>query len=835
MAALKKPADDLRQIIELNRVVKPAEAEKRFRELLEECSAVDLRALDAEITAALSSFLPKKRRVLTDLLTQRLDSNPSATASGVSSMALAARSTAEEAVDGGLGGQAEGQSQVSPRPGAGRSGTAKPYWVGGSPLTYMNDTFSKALEKLSNFHIFQWGTSYRDVLSEYFDSFLDYLGESDKPNQLRLLSLVKAALSAHAKDIFKKGHDYTARNTSADVVAKSLAGLQRFLDLLLEFYSTKAVQAHANREALPLRQLTSAMIFGVLNGYAATHVGQPGSRVLPQSPESWADTLPFLTYTDLGELIPALQASDFTQGIQDAVLPLVTAVDVFLEGNPELAPLPAFSRYNATCHRLDTSIQPPPRADNSRPYEIRCYIGETLDHLDPIEQAAAQAVSAVVASLTSDLRGLLASTGRFSDLVVPADGDASSRLRELLTDIGYQNEPSSPDRPISYNWAAKFPLENPVLAKRKHVYRLSVRRLLQELERRNGVRLWCSVRRSGKTTACASDLGSTTSRSTLVTQTCESTGLIVNGGVFYKHVKGALVSGERLDDEFLLRTVADCLPAEALRDTRIVLILDEYETLFGDLQTAIEARPQLRYTVVQPLLNQLASFSRENLLIFMGQRPNAHFILNDQNQLSPVVEQDSFPLFTHDPASRATGEFHELLNLVMEGHVELEDHFVACVYEQTAGHPFLTVKLLTSFMDWLIDNKRPVSCLNPVRGELFSEFTRSNLDPITILNNRNYDLFTNWATGFLSPLGRKTDPWLHSVYSALRAIALCSPDSLALSLDDYTCVLAPDCVGTSPQELLSTATRANFLTLSDSVVRPRIPLLARIAAAVTPV
>jgi hypothetical protein len=103
------------------------------------------------------------------------------------------------------------------------------------------------------------------------------------------------------------------------------------------------------------------------------------------------------------------------------------------------------------------------------------------------------------------------------------------------------------------------------------------------------------------------------------------------------------------------------------------------------------------------------------------------------------------------------------------------------------------------------------------------------------LNNPNYDLFTNWVTRHLSPLGRKSDPWLHSVYSALRAIVLCSPDSLALSLDEYTAMLAPDCVGTSPQELLSTATRANFLTFSDGIVRPRIPLLARIAAAVTPI
>ncbi len=181
------------------------------------------------------------------------------------------------------------------------------------------------------------------------------------------------------------------------------------------------------------------------------------------------------------------------------------------------------------------------------------------------------------------------------------------------------------------------------------------------------------------------------------------------------------------------------------------------------------------------------------------------------------------------------GEFYELLGLALSGYIELDDDFVTQVYEETGGHPFLTVKLLISFMDWLIATKRPISCLSPVRPELFTEFTRSNLDPITIVNNPNYEFFKGIASEHLSPLGRTSDPWLHSVYSALRGIALFSPDSLSLSLDDYTAVLAPDCVGVSPYELLSTAARANFLILQDGMVRPRIPLLARIASAVTTV
>lgn len=859
MTPLRGPADELLQIIALNEDVKPVEAEQRFGQLIKECPVAELRALDIQISVALGSFLKKRRRRLEELLVERLEppapprpvleqSAPSLVVGAVDPMSKAAclgsttdpsssvtpaTLAAETSADAARAHRSADQSAPAT---VGRPHSAKRYRVGGSQLTYMDDKFSGALEKLSNFHIFQWGTFYREVLSSYFYDFLYYLRDTDKPAPL--LRLVKAALSDHSKDIFKKGFEfYMARNASdpRGAITKSLAGLQRFLDLPLEFYSTRLGEAHHNHEAALLRQLCSAMAFGILNGYAATEFHRSGSQLLPESPQYWAYALPFLTHTDLGELVKALNVDDFVVGIQDSVVPLVDALDVFSDSDPELAPLPALSQYDSTLHRLDVSLEAPPGANSDRLYEIQCYIDVRYVHLDLIEKAAARAVSAVVAPLPSELRGRLASTDRFSDLVVHADGTAFSRRREVLAHIGHQNKPSSPDRPITFNWAVVFPLENQAKVRYKHVYRISVRRLMQSFEHRSGVRLWCSVRRSGKTTACASDLDSTAGDSALITQTCESTGLIVGGGDFYRHVRRALRSGEDLDDDFVNRTVAGCLPVAATGDARVVLILDEYETLFGHLQTAVDARKELRYTVVQPLLNQLVSFSHENLLIFMGQQPNAHFILMDQNQLSPVVQQDSFPLFTHDPASRSTGEFYELLGLALSGYIELDDDFVTRVYEETGGHPFLTVKLLISFMDWLIATKRPISCLAPVRPELFSEFTRSNLDSITILNNPNYDFFKGIASKHLSPLGRTSDPWLHSVYSALRAIVLCSPDSLSLSLDDYTAVLAPDCVGVSPYELLSTATRANFLILQDGMVSPRIPLLARIASAVTPI
>jgi hypothetical protein len=840
----------IREIARLNGAARPAEADASFRGILGTLSLNALAAREPELRRSLETFLPRRRNVLTQLLDAALDEGDDEPPAAAPQLQPQPRQPApvvqpqppapvvqpqppapvvqpRPSVPAPLVQQAA----VAPRTPAHTWGTSQSR----PDIAYLGARFTSALDDLSDMHIFQWATFYRDVLSDYFEGFLDYLRTADKPNSL--LHMVKAALSHHAHDIFRKGFQYSTTHNKANdrlAITKALAGLQRFLDLPLEFYSARLGEAHREGQALRLRQLCSAMVSGILTGYAQTKFDMLGSRVLPRFPRSWIHVLPFLVSGDLSELINTLESGDFTDGLQDSIMPLVRAIDVFLADQPELAPLPALSQYVEETRRIDVSLQVPPTLNTSRLFEIQCYMTEAFVHLHLIEDAAGRAVTAVVAPLRSDLRGQLASIERFSDLVVPTDASASGRLLEVLHHVVDQDSSTSPDRPITFNFAAVFPLENPFLIKFKHVYRLSVRRLMSSYERRNGVRLWCSVRRSGKTTACASDLDATTGNTVVIPQACSSAGVITNGDIFYKEVQQALESGQRLPVDFVTTAIAKCAPDRAIRDSRVVLILDEYETLFGDMRTSLDAREQLRYTVVQPLLDQLVAFTRDNLLIFMGQQPNAHFILMDQNQLSPVVEQDSFPLFTHDPLSRSTGEFYQLLQMVLSSHVELDDEFVTRINSETGGHPFLTVKLLVSFMDWLIQTRRPISVLAPLKAELFDDFASSNMNRVSILHNSHYAFFKGIAANHLSSADRARQPWLHSVYSALRNIALNSPSSLSMELDDFIAMIAPDCIATSPHELLATAQRANFLVLRDGYVRPMIPLLARIASAVTP-
>ena len=194
--------------------------------------------------------------------------------------------------------------------------------------------------------------------------------------------------------------------------------------------------------------------------------------------------------------------------------------------------------------------------------------------------------------------------------------------------------------PITYNFAREFPLLHPDKMSFFHVPRTSVRDLLRTFERRNGVRLWCSVRRSGKTTACF-DMETTTGDSVIVGQTC-GVPPTADAATFYHRVRGAVESGRMVPNSFVENIVTACAPVD-IDGRRTVLIIDEYETLFGLLKNAVKDNAGLRYNVVQPILDQLVTFAHDNLLVFLGQQPDAYFILMDQNQLAPYVTQDSFP------------------------------------------------------------------------------------------------------------------------------------------------------------------------------------------------
>ena len=332
------------------------------------------------------------------------------------------------------------------------------------------------------------------------------------------------------------------------------------------------------------------------------------------------------------------------------------------------------------------------------------------------------------------------------------------------------------------------------------------------------------------------DMESTTGDSIIIPQTCGAS-QDEEARVFYQRVREAVATNRIISGAFVRETIAECAQI-TVGEGRTVLILDEYETLFGLLRSAAKDDTAARYNVVQPILDQLAGFSQDNLLVFLGQQPDAHFILMDQNQLAPYVTQDSFPMFEHVTGT-ATGEFSELVKKILAERIECSAGFLDALFQETAGHPYLTANVLVEFVWWLIEKKRPQLGLQ-VREEDFANFSRKMLDTNAILQSLEYEFFRHAVAEALSTQGYHDNPWLFATYWILRLISNEDSSGFRIARADFEELAnripvpkggrLPECT-----EMLRTATNANFLSQDEGYVSVRIRTLGRVAVSVQPV
>jgi hypothetical protein len=790
----------LAQVERLVETVKPQEAEDRLLSLIGAMGEEELRVWEADLRLTIGRFLPKRRKGL--LLT----------------------------LDGRL-------SETNGAPGGGLNPPAADPQLGVDVVSLRSELEEK-LRFLSDRHIYQWSTFYRDALSIFFDRFL--AAAADEAAREEALQAVREPIVLHAGEIWGKGFQYLTSHvheTPDHAVRKSVGGLQRFLDLPIEFFSAKDAGV-GPVEARALRAVCSAMLGGILEGFALARFGDfSGGEILSRYPRSWAHSLAFLIDDDLERLLNLIEPGDFRDGISRSVRPLIQALDELGTRVGDYVPLTALAQMNWESRRLDASIQPPPYSAEPQLIEIQCYLDPSFVARRELDEAANRNVGVVVAPLRPDLRAFVEQNERLKSFVVAGADDESgiNVVRQRVVSnlefaIYRRRSPRMGAQPLQYNFAREFPLHNPFLTRYFHVYRSSVRELLRTFERRNGVRLWCSIRRSGKTTACL-DLGTTTGDSVIVSQTCETTGQIPEGSLFYDSVCDALTNGKQIGSTYFADLVGKAAGERASTEGRVVFVLDEYETLFGRLKSAVGREPDLRYTVAQPLLNQMVAFTRENLLVFLGQQPNAHFILMDQNQLSAYVEQDPFPLFGHEEGT-AQGELSELVGKVLTDRVSVDPSFVDGIHDETAGHPYLTVNLLVEFVDWLIEKHRPVSSLQ-LDGDDFGKFSKQKLRPKNVSLSPEYRFFREAISEALSSEARATTPWLHGIYTCIRGVVRSSSETFRCRRDDFESIVERaqlEEIGMHADLLLTTGSQANFLDYNEREVWPKIRLLARLAA-----
>lgn len=718
-----------------------------------------------------------------------------------------------------------------------------------SPTSELCTGFRHALDELRERHIFQWKTFYRDCLDSYFDRFMEAMVRPSPDDPIESLT---DPLSDHAYAVFSQGYDYIIRNfTHDDAIRKSLNGLSQFLAVPLDYYSARASSVSSYHSTVALRLLFSAALSGILEGYSRVHFGQTkGSYVLVRFQRQWLHYAAFLTPNHARRIIACIESGQLANGLAQSALPLLDALQRFFHREQDdYWPMPALGQYAWNERRLDIAIHAPRNAVSTRLVEAQAFLEGGFFTSADLDLALGRQVALVIAPLRPDMRKFVDDRERLKSIVVSLeqpfmdDEEAEKRRRMLMTERAFSvledalyslRSKLEAKSPITYNFAHEFPLKLQDRASAFHVVRTSVRDLLRTFERRNGVRLWCSIRRSGKTTACF-DMETTTGDSVIVGQTC---GAPPNPDAdkFYLQVRNAVQQGQMVPNTFVRDVVAQCAPVD-IDGRRVVLIVDEYETLFGVLKYAAKDNAGIRYNVVQPILDQLTTFAKDNLLVFLGQQPDAYFILMDQNQLAPYVAQDSFPLFEHVPKT-ATGEFSNLVKKIVLGRIECTGSFLDALYRETAGHPFLTANVLVEFVDWLIENQRPQNDLR-VQDSDFTRFSRGKLNASRIMLSPQYDFFRQAAESALSEQGYRDNPWLFCVYWVLRELSSKGTGGFSVRRTEFRELIGhiPVPKGGSPPDwsvLLRTASQANFLSHDDRHVRVRIRTLGRIAASVRP-
>lgn len=739
------------------------------------------------------------------------------------------------------GALARPQVQVySSRGGAGGEIRAKPI-----PEKNKGQIYRSMLAELANHHIFQWATFYRETTGFIFKDLLESLADAETWDEQ--LEAVSREFARHAEEIFGRGHQRLAYSgLSQDISeAKSINGLLRFLYLIINLYLDARESTTGSKEARLLRDTASALIIGVLRGYGGVDFsGVPGWEYLSKNVRAWVPSLGFVTGGAALSLASEFPEAVSIAGVRRSVIPALVAIEQL--GNKYQGAsfvLPRLSRITVGDPvQLEITLTPS-SARVTRDIILFCFFDGVIADKRVLEDALSLRATVVVATLSGAVRAW--ANGKDDKRVVDtADaGEAEDYVHNIAQIIRGQIEAQEAQDDvgegsalIQRNYAREFPLEDPEFRRLFMVERHSVKQLLEQLDQGVGVHLWCSVRRSGKTTA-VNNLADMTGRSTVVVQTLDHQPNQLELNIFERRVREALDERRAISHDFFQSVVNECVLSLAsiqAERRKIVFVVDEYETLFGLLDAFTRNDADLRYLVVQPLLSQMVAFSARNLLILMGQRPDAHFILPSQNQLSPLVRQHNFPLFEHYSGATNT-EYAQFLRRVLTEKLPFVASFVDATYAETSGHPYLTVNLMVDLCDWLIAN-RSVEVEIVLDAALFSAFVQERLSSVALQRSPFYNFFQKMLADYLGERSRKQEAWLHAVAMVLRQIGKAHPKVFSCSLLNYQRIAEE--VGSSvritPDQLLATATMSNFLAMDGGHVRPAIRLMGRLAASVIP-
>lgn len=770
--------------------------------LFHQCSQVDLKRLQDPILEIIGRFLPKKRRNLGEVFNGRL-------------------------------GYDEISTSLNPTSATSNNSPSLQSFV-----ISLNENFEELLE----WHIFQWSTYYKDGLRAIMAETVELLRSGCDPDAA--FAEIRIAIRSHSAEIFTHGFDYVMSQswaTQEAAVGKSLGGVRSFLELPVEIYADESSRITEPKDCRTLRRVTSSMLLGILAGFLDAKFGDADpADLLKRTAKNWVHVLPLLELDDLKILGKGLDLENISPVLGRPLLLLAQELDHASSMSSVDAVVVTSVLVNLNDEVIDITLRPPADSSDTKPLELAILGGEGSSVKLQIEQRVKLGFIACFTQKPAAAywRGTFP-TKEVKDVVVATLEEGNNTIGFLLSRLRlrfYENTVVvQPSVPLKTNIAERFPLESPTLLTFFRVERQSIRTLQTTLSTRTGVLLWCSVRRSGKTTG-VSELASGVAERNAVFQRCEMTGGDKTSRMLFEEVCDALDKMAPLPRDFLRTIVARAAPMGDSKNRGSILIVDEYDRLFGRLRVAGRLNEDARHLVIQPLLDQFVEFATENLVILLGQQPNAHFIFMDQNQLSAYVQQEPYPLFSHEISSHES-EFHELVRRTFQKTLQFDTSFVDSVYEETGGHPFLAINLLRDFVDWLIA-KRVIPNNTPLTGALFKEYATHELTHAAIGRSRHYHYFRSAASEALSSDSKVQSPWIYAAYKLLRHLAVeCGAKDITMdqiAIEEFMTLTLSEAHLNSytTDSFLASAAESNFIELSNDQIKAKIPILARISAAV---
>ena len=779
-------------------------AHDTLQELIENGSEEDLRRARASLEAVIAQFHKRRRRELTDALGRRLDGAPPKATVNLSPQA-----------------SIEYQREARDR---------------------FRASVTEQLKRLSDLYIFQWGTYYRSTIERTIRETLSLIEETK--GHAQPFDVIRDCFAEHTSEIFAKGYQHLQSlwSTAESSKAKALAGLRSFLALPIEIYADQSSLLTTAGDCRILRRITSKIITGILVGFSRSALGKLNpTDMLAQTVRSWTFALCLCCFDDLEWLNEFIDVESLSPLLGKPLRTLAAAVDTASEQSGVDPVVILSATINLAERAIDVALRAPSDSSDRRPLEVSVLSGP-LTLVRP--QAILRSKRGFIACLTpyppSSWDDSLAGGIETRKILIQLPTDEPRAPTFLLDRLRFRFYESAIAPQVGVvlrtNIAERFPLENPTILAYFRVQRPSIRALDQILSTRTGVMLWCSVRRSGKTTG-VTELSDAAEHSSIILQRCEFSSPDQTTRVLFEAIQAAVTRGTALPADFLRRCVAEAAPMSVSNERRRVLIIDEYDRLFGSLRAHGRRNADLRNLVIQPLLDQFVEFGTNNLVVLLGQQPNAHYIFMDQNQLSAYVQQQPYPLFAHTMGA-GIGEFWDLLTKVFQKTLRFDVSFADALYRETAGHPFLTVNVLRDLIDWLIGQHVVAGSVRLAEAD-FAEFAEERLGPRAIASSGHYEYFRAATSEALSDDGRAESPWLHGVYWLLRALVMEGGVSMTLRRATVESMLARIIDSSalamySVDSFIASARDSNFILVERDCIQPRIRILARIAATLSP-